>query len=173
MNKIIGLTGFKGSGKDTVAAILKEAGYRISDDADFIRQAWDGLTCTQSPYRIDHVLKEMPHPNLGISYRRFATAYGDFADTAFPEAGSLSLAFSLAKIMQGGKICMSNIRRQSQLDLCKRFNGEVWWIERPRNPFQEEGNTHETERDYSSQADVIIPNDGTFKQLLRVVRKRI
>jgi len=173
MNKIIGLTGFKGSGKDTVAAILEAAGYRISDDADFIRRAWDGLTRTQSPYRINHYLKEIPHPDLGISYRRFATAYGDFVDTAFPEAGGLSAGLSLAKIMQGGKVCMSNIRRQSQLDLCKRFNGEVWWIARPKNPFREEGNTHETERDYSDQADVIIRNDGTLERLEQFVRSKI
>lgn len=174
MSSVIGLAGTKGSGKDTVAAFLKDhMGYRLHDHADPIRKAFDAVVGIEhSHYRTEHQYKEDKIPGFGFSYRQFAEAFGS-AGMMGELDPDWALGAAQSAYYAGGKLCFTNLRTDHELLHAQQHcKAEIWWIDRPNNPY-DDGSGAKTEQDYSHLADVIVPNTGSIQNLYNWIRSRL
>ena len=188
---IIGLTGYKGSGKDTIADYLvNEQGFIKIAFADFIRNAlkelfdWDDENFSQEK-------KEIPDSYWGVTPRKMCQEIGteflrihckDFISQDFklPNDEDYKATFHIKRINKeiiklldvnsNVKIVFSDIRFQDELDYVKSLGGIIVKINRissNKNQFSE----HVSEKNIDSlqNVDYKIDNDGTILELLKKV----
>ena len=173
--KLIGLTGYAGSGKDTVRDCLDDLGWHGLALADPIRlmvgEMLDSANISRK-WMMNRELKEQTIPELGVSYRalaqtlgtewgrktvspmlwiRMAQAYMDSTCTAARPVGGFD------------KFVVSDIRFANEAQWIRDQGGAIWRIERPQAvPVR----AHVSEAEiYHFAADAVIVNDGTFDQL--------
>jgi hypothetical protein len=181
---IVGLSGFKGSGKDTVAAYLvKEHGFERKAFADPIKQsiaklfdipfsevekmkndkdayvAIGGLETSASEYEQWIMYKGIP----AITFRQFLQRYGTESHRdIFGEDLWLEPTLPSNGIYSGRKIVVSDVRFANEAKRIKEFGGRIWFINRitDRSSFD----PHSSEiLDFGT--DWSIPNNGTIEDL--------
>ena len=158
---IIGLTGYKGSGKDTIADYLVgEHGFIKIAFADFIRNAlkelfdWDDDNFSQEK-------KEIPDSYWGVTPRKMCQEIGteflrihckDFISQDFklPNNEDYKATFHIKRINKevmkllsinsNVKIVFSDIRFQDELDYIKKIGGKVLKVVRNDSNINEYSN---------------------------------
>lgn len=168
---LIGLTGYAGSGKDTVREILE---HRHDLDglafADPIRDMLTALfeSCgVKTDWITDRSLKEEVIPEFGVSYRQMAqelgTAWGRGLHTDF------WLRIAAAKIAMYSKyespgVVISDVRFPNEAAWVKAQGGVIWRIIRPG---VEPVRAHASEDLIASLPyDYVIDNRGTIDNLI-------
>lgn len=169
--EIIGLSGYARSGKDSVAKVLvEEYGYTRLAFADTLREAL---------YALDPMVTDDPDINWSISGLVKAMGW-DRAKTGYPQVRTLLQRLgtevgrdlihpnvwvdaTFAKMRDGGKYVISDVRFPNEADAVKQWGGEIWRIMRPDTG---PANDHPSETaldDYLP--DVRLYNDGTLDDL--------
>jgi hypothetical protein len=170
MKKLIGLTGKKGSGKDTAAAALVNKGYVQVRFAQPLKLMIGALLAYQNvdqrtAFRmINGDLKEMPSPLLcGRSARHamqtIGTEWG--RDCIAPE---LWVGVALEKANQSSKCVISDVRYKNEADAIKAAGGTV--IRILRNGCNGDGHSSES-MDFC--VDYEVCNNGTIKELHDII----
>jgi hypothetical protein len=160
---VIGLSGYAQSGKDSVASILSEHGYRRRSFADPIRSAL---------YTLDPMIDNF------LSLREIVDKSGWDAAKSYPEARRLlqQLGTEVGRDMLGQstwidialrnlpeRTCFTDVRFVDEADAIRALGGEVWRVNRSGvDPVND--HISETALD-GYDFDRIIPNDSTLEDL--------
>lgn len=171
---LIGLTGYAGSGKDTVREILvRNHEFDGIAFADPIRDMLGGLfdSCGVSEtWMTERELKERDIPALGASYRKLAQTLGtEWGRSIHPE---FWLKIAAAKIeMYRGYQCkgvvISDVRFPNEAEWVRAQGGVIWKILRPG---VEPVRAHASEDLIASLPyDYVIDNSGSIEGLPHAV----
>lgn len=176
MTRIIALSGYAQSGKDTVAKCLREDGWERIAFADALREA---------VYTLNPIVFQTP----GLGTVRIQDIVDnkswDYAKTTEPEVRRLLQAMgtevgrallgddvwveiALRKITEGGKYVITDCRFPNEAAAVRRLGGEVWRIQRPG---YEPVNAHPSETALDGyEFDTVISNHRTIHELSDLVR---
>lgn len=168
---LIGLTGYAGTGKDTVRAMLYEHGYHGLAFAEPIRmmlQELFAISGIDTDYMDDRALKEAIIPELGLSYRHLAQTLGtEWGRSLHPSfwtriAGAYMIDCSRAP-NYFDTFCISDVRFVNEAQWVHDQGGVIWRVERPQAvPVR----AHASEAEiYHFAADAVILNDGSIDDL--------
>lgn len=171
---LIGLTGYAGSGKDTVRQILQ---HRHDFDgiafADPIRDMLTALleSCDiTTDWLTERDLKEKPIPELGLSYRQMAQQLGTEWGRALKEDLWLRIAaqkVAVCALMESPGVVISDVRFPNEAAWVKAQGGVVWKILRPGI---EPVRAHASEDLIATLPyDYVIDNRGTIDDLVSTV----
>lgn len=163
---IIGLTGYAGTGKDTVRQILtRKHEFHGLAFADPIRSMIEQLLLDAGlgvEYLHNRQLKEQPIPALGVSYRHMAQTLGTEWGRALRPDFWLRLATeTLHAHAERGRshFVISDVRFQNEVDWVRAHGGVLWRIDRA---WAAPVRFHESERDIELfEADAVIANHGS------------
>jgi hypothetical protein len=174
--KLIGLTGYAGSGKDTVREILEVCGYNGFAFADPIRAMLATLLAENGidddKYMNTREFKETVIPELGVSYRHMAQTLGTEWGRALHGDFWLRIAASYMESLDDGMepapyFVISDVRFANEAAWVREQGGVIWRIERPQAvPVR----AHASEAElYHFSADATIDNSGTIDALEHTV----
>lgn len=172
---LIGLTGYAGTGKDTVRALLEEHGYHGLAFADPIRMMLRELLDSSgidTDYMHERSLKEAIIPELGLSYRHMAQTLGtEWGRSLHPSfwtriAGAYMIGCSGAP-SYFDSFCISDVRFMNEAQWVRFHGGVIWRVERPQ-AVPVRAHVSESEM-YHFAADAVIINDGSVDDLRRAV----
>lgn len=170
---IIGISGKKRAGKDTVASILvEEFGFTRLAFADVIKE------CV---YRLDPIVSL-----TGLRLKYLVDTNGWEAAKEFPEVRRLLQVFgsevgremidkqiwiemTLSGVKASADIVISDVRFQNEAEEIKYQGGQVWRITKATGEYID---THRSETELDSwNFDQYIPNNGSIDDLRREVRE--
>lgn len=191
MGFLIGISGKKGSGKDTsVGKLLIERGFVQLSFADPLREIAKVLFLLDDRHCFDRELKEQPGP-MGISYRRGMQAVGDLIrgpikellpelDQNLPEGCSVGESLTIrlmrlrcARLLSDNcNIVITDVRFPDEAKLVEELNGSLVHVRRPGLD-SDDGHVSETMVDaVAAMVDkkgagrhIVLLNDGTREQL--------
>lgn len=172
---IIGLTGYAGSGKDTVRGVLAGHGYLGMAFADPIR-AMLGRLFDQAGVGLQYMhkreYKESIIPRLGVSYRHLAQTLGtEWGRTVSPDLwlriadGFIKDTNSAGELWSDGVplFAISDVRFANEAQWVRDRGGVVWRINRPQAAAVRE---HSSEEEVGRiQVDAEIDNSGSLDEL--------
>lgn len=167
---IIGIAGFAGSGKDTLAkAICLNHGFASFAFADKLKEIIADLYDLPIEYFHDRVLKNKPHANLnGKSPRKAAQLIGTqgFRDMIDPMTWINYVMRRARETMATGKsVVITDVRFPEELQTIRSFQGSLLiGLEREGS----ESYAHESEAyipEIIRQCDVVISNNGSIQDL--------
>jgi hypothetical protein len=164
---IIALTGVSGAGKDTVAGILAEQGYRRIAFATRLRRvvyAYHGWCYSRS---VDKTFEMNPQysPQLGINVvpQDELIAWGAAGRTIDPDCWILPVLHSIK--VSPGLWVITDLRQPNEYAAVKAMGGQVWRVHRdnPSRPL--------AALDYklSGREAIDIYNNGSVSQLRKTV----
>lgn len=176
---IIGLTGYAGTGKDTVRGLLETGfgyiGFAFADPIRAMLRELFTMHAISADYMDSRALKESTIPELGVSYRQLAQTLGTewgrrcLADDIWVKLANQHMhALSLQHgATPGLRFVVSDVRFVNEAQWIKDQGGEIWRVERPGiAPVR--AHTSESEL-YHFKADRIVNNHGNLVQLFASV----
>jgi hypothetical protein len=161
---LIGLAGFKRSGKDTIArALVAHYGYHQAAFADALRR---------EVHEIDGVppvpdeMKDAPLPGRkGTTYRDLLIQRGMARRAEDPGYWIKALNAALCgRLYTGERVVISDVRLPNEMAWIKAAGGLIVWVR--RDGICSSG--HATEQDNSRACDFTIYNDGSHPAILAV-----
>ncbi len=161
---LVGLAGFKRSGKDTIArALVAHYGYYQAAFADALRlevHEIDGVA------PVPDELKDAPLSERdGTTYRDLLIRRGMARRAEDPAYWIKALNVALgARLYAGVRIVISDVRLPNEMEWIKSAGGLTVWVR--RDGIRSSG--HATEQDNSGACDFTIHNDGSHPTLLAV-----
>lgn len=161
---IIGLCGFAGAGKDTVASMICEKGFKQVAFADKLRDFAAALNAF-IPEADDYYVNIIEKHGYDVAkryvpgIREYLIRIGHCARTTIYESIWIDSAL---KYNDHDKIVVSDVRYPNEADAIHALGGVVWRITRPGFD-----GIHETEKASVPlvQCDSVIENNGTFNNL--------
>jgi dephospho-CoA kinase len=170
---LIGLTGYAGTGKDTVREVLESHGFTGLAFADPIRQMIRELLASNgisTSYMDDRALKEAIIPELGVSYRQMAQTLGTEWGRNLQPDFWLRLASSfIAQCIADGDThyVISDVRFLNEAEWVRERGGVIWRVHRaaatPVRPHQSEAEIDHIDADWQ------IFNNGSFEDVRETV----
>ena len=174
---LIGITGSKSNGKDTIANYLVLRYKFLSTSvAKPLKDAVKPLFCFSEEQLNDPVLKETIDPRWGVSPRTVLQKLGtdiirEHISIILPGIGTnfwvKRLEMELDKLAQE-KVVVSDIRFPNEIDMIKRRGGIVIAVERNNVGNGTDKHKSETSIDFS-QANIVIQNNSSLKDLYEKV----
>lgn len=175
--QLIGLSGYAGSGKDTVREHLQNLGYIGFAFADPIRGMLRELLTSNgidSGYMDDRALKEAVIPVLGVSYRHMAQTLGTEWGRSLQDDFWLRLSGAYMADMQDDgetQFVISDVRFLNEAQWIRDRGGVIWYVERssavPVRP-------HVSESEIGRlTCDRLLHNNGTLDELAGEVARAL
>lgn len=189
---IVGLTGLKGSGKDTVGAYLvKDHQFERLAFADPLKKSVAALL--DIPYSQIDRMKNNPHAVLtlavkqsvyvsgaptanmvseqkNITMRQFLQRYGTEAHRElFGTDFWIDLTLPVQGYYPGRAIVVTDVRFDNEAARVRQLGGVVWAVERDGLP---SGDTHASEI-IDFPIDYVVKNNGTFDELFAGVEEAL
>ena len=174
---IIGLTGYAGTGKDTVRELLcQHHSFEGIAFADPMRMMLRELLLSSGitdAWMRDRQLKESVIPALGVSYRHMAQTLGTewgrglHADFWTRLTGAYLDDARQGKVHKNTPFVISDVRFENEAHWVRERGGQIWRIERP-GVAPVRAHVSECEM-YHFTADVTLHNTGSLKDLYRTV----
>lgn len=174
---IIGLTGLKGSGKDTVAAyLIKQHGFERRAFADPLKKSVAALL--KIPYHEVDIMKndnaieislEAPMPDsLGVvsrfTFREFLQRYGTEAHRdVFGEDFWVDHCLPMGHYYPNKKIAITDVRFESEAKRVRLLEGSIVYVDRPGLGTEDQ---HRSEAGLPGKyIDYVLVNDGSIDTL--------
>ena len=169
MKRPIGIAGFKGSGKDTLADLMLKynKGFKKYSMADPIRKMGKVFHFSINEM-LNPKMKEVENKFWGISWRKFAQMTGtdlfrhNFRDDVW-------VRFAEYAITKTNKnLIIPDIRFNNEAELIKKYGGIVIKVRREGC----NGDSHASERGVDDKyVDIFVDNDGSIKAMKKKVEK--
>lgn len=149
---LIGLCGFKRSGKDTVAiGLAQRYGFERFAFADALRQEVADIDGIPQP---SDVQKDVRGAN-GQSYRDALIVRGQARRAEDPDYWVKALASAIAQPPTPANIVITDCRFPNEIDWIRSQGGVLVWVWRDGIV----SNGHITERDWRPACDIVLHND--------------
>ncbi len=171
---IIGLAGYKGTGKDTVARLIRGVRMRHVAFADPLRDAVRAMYGFSWDQLLHPNLKELDDPFWGVSPR---TALRDVGmrcmrqvvrdDFWLKVMERRMMEIRRRSLLGVSGFVISDVRFPNELDFVRSLGGEVWCVYRPGHEF--DGHATETLPQDPSRFDRVIENRGSLADLRKIV----
>lgn len=165
MSQLVGLCGYAGAGKDTVADYLVRAhGYKKLSFADPMRAMLGTLldVCgIDRAWLTDRDKKELPVPGLGVSYREMAQTLGTEWGRGLYEDFWLEVARTTARNQPDAKFVVSDVRFPNEAKWLRDADGRLFYISRGVPPVRK----HVSEQHAETLGGLTIFNNGTVAEL--------
>jgi predicted kinase len=171
---LIGLCGAAGSGKDTVAAILREkaAFYRVAF-AEPLYQMVAVVTGLMPEDLQDREVKEAVIPWLGKSPRQMLQSLGtEWGRSMVKDSVWIDLATRRIEQLQasGRSVVVTDVRFENEAEAIRSLGGELWRVVRPAGCVASEAMRHSSEAGLSAGLiDREIANTGSLGDLANAV----
>jgi hypothetical protein len=178
---LIGLTGKKGSGKDTIAIKLKEYAYQQYAFADPLKRGIQQLFDLSDEQLYDETMKETVDSRWGVKPRQLFQVIGteifqhtihQHLDLKIPPQHHWTFLFEQwyhKKIQENPniKVVVSDIRFPHELDCIRALGGKIIKIVRPEANLNLDQHSSETLIDKmpTEKIDYLIENNGTLEDL--------
>jgi dephospho-CoA kinase len=165
---IIGITGYKGSGKDTIASIFVDHGYVRYGFADPIKSMMYDIFGFTYDELHDHVLKETINDKWGITPRKLMQLIGTdmFRKLWRDDVWNLLLETKLQK--KGVDYVISDLRFNNEAKLLKKYDAHIVQVIRPGQIMNDQHESNEPID--ASFIDKVIINDGSVDDLTEKVK---
>lgn len=175
---LIGMHGYKGSGKDTAARVLvQERGFTPIAFAEPMRAmltvmlGYTGMPSHEAAQWFDdRDKKEHPIPGIGVSYRKLAVTLGTEwgRDLIRPDLWVWIARQRIEQLAeQGAAIVVTDVRFADEAQMIRSLGGEVWLIDRPDIEADE---SHRSEKRLPPHLiDRGIKNDAGLSELRETV----
>jgi len=170
---LIGLTGYAGTGKDTVRALLEKHGFHGFSFADPMRAMLRAKLETggfDARFMERRELKEEAIPILGFSYRELMQTLGDWGRGLAPDfwLRHASAYVSDAVFCGVSVFCVSDVRFANEAAWVRHQGGVIWRVHRDAaQPVRE----HVSESGVDDiTPDLTVHNNGTLGELDAAVR---
>lgn len=176
---IIGLTGSKFHGKDTVADLIQKYGtnrvVRLSF-AEPIKKALSVIHVIPYNYFDDPKLKELPLPQWGgRTPRQLAQWFGtDIYRNQFDrEIWLKNMLMRIEKYnSEDCTIVVTDCRFDNEIEFVRNIGGVIWKVDASlRVP--PSGDSHESENGVSVPTDIVIDNNGSYRELEELVKSHL
>ena len=173
---LIGLTGYAGTGKDTVRALLEEHGYHGFAFADPMRQMVRAMVEAggfDARFMDRRELKEEPIPFLGFSYRELVQTLGDWGRGLAPDFWVRQASAYVADAGACGlrQFVVSDVRFLNEAAWVRQQGGVIWRVHRDlAGPVRE--HVSESEQD-DIKPTLTIHNNGSLDDLRVTVREAL
>lgn len=154
---LIGLAGFKRSGKDTVARALGRTGFVRMAFADAVRQ--EVFARYPQAQQVADADKERPQDFLGgRSLRDLLIECGQGRREKDPDYWVNVLRESLdTHLREGRSVVVSDVRMRNEIAMLREHQATLVWVTRPGVT----SNGHVTEQDLELLCDLTLNNDAT------------
>jgi hypothetical protein len=166
MTRLIGLAGFKRSGKNSVADIMSKHGWVSVALADALREE------VHAKYGVapcdDSRKEERMYCIHGAmrSYRELLIEHGQGMRSIDPDYWIKKLNARIAPLLhQGASIVITDVRMRNEIAWVRAMGGCLVWISRQGV----QSNGHETEQDQRDFCDYEIENSGSIDDLEKCV----
>lgn len=176
--QIIGLSGYKGSGKDTVARIITGrfpalSGWHRIAFADAVREAVAAMYGFTMRQMLDPVLKERVDDFWGVSPREALRSVGMERRAVRNDFWLMALERRMSEIMRRSMLpvkgfVIPDVRFENELDFVRDHGGKTWVIHRPGCEY--DGHITEALPRDSQRFDRILNNDRDLRSLRQTVR---
>lgn len=179
---LIGLTGYAGTGKDTVREILCKAhGFEGMAFADPIRMMLrELLLCSgiTDAWMQDRQLKESVIPALGVSYRHMAQTLGtEWGRSLHPDfwtrltGAYIDDAHQQQHSTRCAPFVISDVRFANEAQFIRDRGGLIWRLERKAAvPVR----AHASEAEiYHIHADAVVSNNGSIEDLAQTIHQHL
>ena len=166
--KIIGLVGYKGSGKTTVAKILHDRGYikiAFANKLKIVAKQIYNLTNEQ----VYGPAKDLVDHRYGITPRFILQRLGtEVCRSIHPDTWVMDLENTIVTRSNIKSKCyvIDDVRYPNEVNLVHRLGGEVWLINRPD---LQNRDSHDSEKPELLKVDHVIENDESIKTLTNQV----
>lgn len=173
---LIGLTGYAGTGKDTVRSILEDHGYHGFAFADPMRAMVRAMVEAGGfdvRFLDRRELKEEPIPFLGFSYRELMQTLGDWGRGLAPDFWVRPTGDYLAGIQPETfcKFVVSDVRFINEAAWVRQQGGVIWRVHRDlAGPVRE--HVSESEQD-DIKPTLTIHNNSSLDDLRTSVREAL
>jgi hypothetical protein len=178
---LLGLTGLKGSGKDTVGAYLvKEHGFERRSFADKLKEsaaalfdvpAWQFDEWKRDPemrvgFAVYSPTREMYYlKDEGITVREFLQRYGTEAHRdVFGRDFWIDHVLPVGGFYAGRAIVVTDVRFRNEMERIQLVGGHVIFVDRPALD-QKDPHSSETEVGYGTEIGYHLMNDSTMDEL--------
>ena len=177
MADVVGITGRKFHGKDTVAQIYVQDGYKQLRFADPLKEMLRAfyrtieLPAAEIERRIEGDLKETPCPHLCGKTPRFAmqTLGAEWGrDMIDEDLWVKTLQFRAAN---SDKAVVSDVRYMNEVETIKRLGGKVFRVDASARVPRGAWSDHSSEQVEKLSVDAVIDNNGAPEQLFQSVAK--
>jgi hypothetical protein len=168
---IIGLTGYAGTGKDTVRQILEQrhsfCGFAFADPIRGMLRELLTSNGIDDRFIDDRDFKEVPIHELGVSYRHMAQTLGtEWGRSLAPDFWLRIAGAYMADVLADGEIedfVVSDVRFANEAEWIREQGGVIWRIERVAAvPVR----AHASEAEiYHIVPDYVINNNSTIESL--------
>ena len=158
---LIGLAGFKRSGKDTVARALGRTGFVRMAFADAVRQ--EVFARYPQAQQVADADKERPQDFLGgRSLRDLLIECGQGRRDKDPDYWVNVLRDGLdVHLREGRSVVVSDVRMLNEVAMLREYQAKMVWVTRPGVT----SNGHATEQDLELLCDIVLNNDGAPSHL--------
>lgn len=177
---VVGMSGYAGSGKDTVGSMLVEDfGFRQVSFAAPLKEAVYRLNPTVAVFddkvvRVKDAVDKMgwdrakfEYPEIRTQLQRMGTEVGR---DLFDQNLWVNLAMKDIK-ENGGNVVITDCRFPNEAEAIRKIGGRLWRIERPGT---KPVNAHPSETALDGEKfDWTLINDGTLDDLRRMVKFRV
>lgn len=178
MSKLIGVTGYKNSGKNAVCNVLRdEFGFKITGFADVLKSmmlAIDPIVyfSVDHPYRVSDIVAEIgwdeakeKYPEIRRLLQKLGTEGGrdHLGPTVWIDAWRRNAGVLLE---QGYDVCVSDMRFLNEARAVRDLDGQIWRVTRPGTQAGEHLSESELDR---IEPKITLVNDGTLTDLADLV----
>lgn len=190
-NRLIGLSGAKGSGKDSAAAALVASGWTRLAFADGLREQVSAAFGVTEDYLSARDTKETPSPKLAVGvcldrgFRNAMVARGENlyvprsprwimqrwgteyrrADNEHYWTEKLAPQVD-AVLAAGGRVVITDVREVHEAIMVRDRGGKCFAVVRPNNPYASGADTHSSETALTGFGfDVTVYNNGSLAGL--------
>lgn len=162
VERLIGLTGFAGAGKDTAALLFERlAGYKPYAFAKPLKQALDVLGIHEPA---DRAQKEALIPGRNYSYRTAAQRLGtEWARSLDPDFW-INLATDF--VQKNDRVVISDVRFENEADMVRSHGGTMIHIVGRKPTVTGDNLRHPSEKPIVVKAsDIVLDNSGGLHEL--------
>ncbi len=161
---VVAFTGFKGSGKTTLAEFLvTEFGFKRMSFADPIRQACKSIFALTDEQMGNRELKEKEDPRWGLSPRQIMQRFGTEVGREFQKDIWVKSLFH--NMGTHSAIVIDDCRFPNEADAIKTWGGYVIGVVRPGYGPSNHASELSMRDNWSSMVDTVIENDSDLDTL--------
>lgn len=164
---IIGITGYKGHGKDSVGALLSQKGFILISFATPLKvMLLEGLRLSSE--QVYGKLKEVVDPRYGVTPRHMMQTLGTdwgrnlIADDLWIRAGIERARDYLA---EGKSVAFTDVRFPNEARAIREAGGDIWAVLRPAYPVDRSHESEQHIEQLTHDAEQIIFNTGSLFDL--------